>query len=132
MDVDIRRDGFRYTLHFERGENVGGLHKEPYAKKGTGSKIRWKPDLQVFTDIDVPLEYFHETIKRQAIVNAGVLFQFRVQTGKTFETTEYRYENGIADHVRELAGEDSLTPPRSGTPSARCATAPTSPNTKPK
>ncbi len=110
MDVDIRRDGFRYTLHFERGENVGGLHKEPYAKKDTGSKIRWKPDLQVFTDIDVPLEYFHETIKRQAIVNAGVLFQFRVQTGKTFETTEYRYENGIADHVRELAGEDSLTP----------------------
>ncbi len=51
--MDIRRDGFRYTLHFEKGENVGGLQKEPYAKKGTGSLIRWKPDLQVFTDIDV-------------------------------------------------------------------------------
>lgn len=110
MDVDIRRDGFRYALHFERGENVGGLQREPYSKKDTGSKIRWKPDLQVFTDISVPEEYFHETIKRQAIVNAGVLFEFRNQKGRSFEKTEYRYENGIADHVRELAGEDSLTP----------------------
>ena len=29
MDVDIRRGGTRYTLHFEKGENVGGLKKEP-------------------------------------------------------------------------------------------------------
>lgn len=111
MDVDIRRDGFRYTLHFERGENVGGLQKEPYAKKDTGSVIKWKPDLQVFTDIAVNTEYYLDILKRQAVVNAGIHFYFRNETtpGK-FETTEFCYENGILDHARELAGEDSLTP----------------------
>ena len=111
MDVDIRRDGQRYTLHFEKGENVGGLQQEDYAKKDTGTRIRWKPDLQVFTDIDVPLEYFIDTIKRQAIVNAGVLFVLKNQLADgTFETTEFCYENGISDHAKELAGEESLTP----------------------
>ena len=111
MDVDIRRDGFRYTLHFERGENVGGLQKEPYAKKDTGSVIKWKPDLQVFTDIAVNTEYYLDILKRQAVVNAGIHFYFRNETtpGK-FETAEFCYENGILDHARELAGEDSLTP----------------------
>lgn len=109
MDVDIRRDGYRYLLHFEKGENVGGLKKEPYAKKDTGTKIRWRPDLSVFTDIDVEPQYFIDVIKRQAIVNAGVTFLFRNQSGKTFETTEFNYKEGITDHVREIVGEQGLS-----------------------
>lgn len=110
MDVDIRRDGMRYTLHFEHGENVGGLKKEPYSKKDTGTKIHWKPDLQVFTDIHVPAEYFLETIKRQAIVNDGISFLFRNQTDAGIEETKFIYQQGVFDHVKEIAGEDSLTP----------------------
>ena len=111
MDVDIRRDGCRYTLHFEKGENVGGLKKEPYGKKGTGSLIKWKPDLQVFTDIDVSLDYYLDVLKRQAVVNAGLTFHLKneVAPGK-FETTDFCYENGILDHAQELLGEDALTP----------------------
>lgn len=109
MDVDIRRDGFRYTLHFERGENVGGLSKEIYNKKDTGTRIHWKPDLEVFTDVNIPDDYFLDTIKRQAIVNAGVKFIFRNQTENSFEITEFNYKNGIVDHVAELVGDDALT-----------------------
>lgn len=109
MDVDIRRDGFRYTLHFEKGENIGGLKKEPYSKKDTGTKIHWKPDLDVFTDIDVSTEYFLDTIKRQAIVNAGVEFVFRNQNGRTFDITTFNYQNGISDHVKEIVGDDALS-----------------------
>ena len=111
MDADIRYDGFRYTLHFERGENVGGLKKEPYAKKkDTGSVIRWKPDLKVFTDIAVPVEYYTDTLRRQAIVNAGVKFIFKNEVApKKFEMTVFCYENGIEDHVRELCGDDAMT-----------------------
>ena len=110
MDADIRYDGFRYTLHFEHGENVGGLNKEPCGKKATGSRIRWKPDIKVFTDIDVPADYYTDIIKRQAIVNAGVKFIFKNEVSpRKFETTEFCYENGILDHVRELVGEDALT-----------------------
>ena len=109
MDVDIRRDGYSYSLHFEKGENIGGLKKEPYSKRDTGSKITWKPDLEVFTDIDIQPEYFLDVMKRQAIVNAGVEFIFRNQVGRTFETTTFNYANGVVDHVAELIGENGLT-----------------------
>ncbi|MGM9607134.1 MAG: type IIA DNA topoisomerase subunit B [Oscillospiraceae bacterium] len=113
FDATIRRDGFKYTLHFEKGENIGGLHKEPTDRgKKTGSTFRWKPDLDVFTDIDIPLDYYLDVMKRQAVVNAGVTFRLRNETapGK-FETTEFKYENGIVDYVTELAGENTLTQP---------------------
>lgn len=109
MDVDIRRDGFRYTLHFEKGENIGGLKKEPYSKKDTGTKITWKPDLEVFTDIDIQPDYFIDIMKRQAIINAGVEFTFRNQNGKAFDTTTFNYANGIVDHVAEVIGDGGLT-----------------------
>ncbi len=116
MDVTVWRDGFEYTLRFERGEVVGKkgqeLRKTPLTRRKTGSKIHWLPDLEVFTDIAIPADYFTDVMKRQAVVNAGVTFRFRNETapGK-FETTEFLYENGIRDYVTELAGEESLTAP---------------------
>lgn len=112
MDAEIHRDGFCYKLHFEHGENIGGLDKQPYDKKDTGSRIKWKPDLKVFTDINVPLDYFKETIKRQAIVNDGVTFVLKNQTGAKFETFEYSYKNGIKDYVEELAADTAFTSPQ--------------------
>ena len=111
FDAVIHRDGFEYTLHFEHGENVGGLKKTPWNGRRTGSKFHWRPDLQVFTDVDIPVEYYLDVLKRQAVVNAGVTFVFRNQTGSTFETTEFRYENGLMDYVNEIAGEQSMTLP---------------------
>ena len=111
FDAVIHRDGLEYTLHFEKGENIGGLQKAPHSGKKTGSKFRWKPDLEVFTDIDSPVDYYRDVLKRQAVVNAGVTFRFRNQAGGKFETTEFRYENGIVDYVSELAGENPLTAP---------------------
>ena len=109
MDAEIKRDGMKYTLHFEKGFNVGGLVSEPYSKKDTGSRIKWKPDLNVFTDISIPLEYYQEVIRRQAIVNSRVHFELKNQIKGGFESFEYYYENGIADYVREFVGEDALT-----------------------
>ena len=110
MDVSIRRDGTLFTLHFEHGENVGGLGREPYSGKKTGTKIRWKPDIEVFTDIKPTDDYFTDIIRRQAIVNAGIRFIYRSeQEDGTFSETEFLYEHGIEDHVRELVGEDSIT-----------------------
>ena len=113
FDATIHRDGFKYTLHFEKGEIVGKLNKEPADRKKTGSTFRWKPDLDVFTDVHIPHEYFEDTLKRQAVVNAGVSFRYRRETEKgKFAETEYRYEHGILDYVTELAGEAPLTAPQ--------------------
>lgn len=109
MDVEIKRDGFKYNLHFEKGYNVGGLKKEPYSGKDTGTKTRWKPDIEVFTDINIPTEYFLDTIKRQAIVNDGLLFIFREQQGAKFVQQEIVYNNGIRDYVNETVGEERLS-----------------------
>ena len=111
MDVEVFRDGFRYELHFKRGNPVGKMIKEESVKKNRhGTRICWRPDLKVFTEIEVPVEVYEDLLKRQAIVNAGVSFVFRNQADNgAFETKTFYYANGIADYVSELAGSDAMT-----------------------
>ena len=111
FDATVRRDGYKYTLHFERGRNVGGLKKEPADRKKTGSVFHWQPDDEVFTDIRIPVEYYRDVLKRQAVVNPGIRFKFRNQVGKSFETEEYCYENGIREYLEEIVGDDAFTMP---------------------
>lgn len=110
MDVEIKRDGYKYSLHFEKGENIGGLKKEEYSGRDTGTKTKWKPDLKVFTDIDIPVSYYEDILKRQAVVNDGLVFIFRNQIGANrFETKEFTYKNGIKDYIEEVADGNELT-----------------------
>ena len=115
MNVTVWRDGNRYDLSFKKGKPVGKKGQElkigPSDRKKTGTTIRWRPDLDVFTDIDIPEEYFRDVLHRQAVVNAGVTFRFRNQNGNKFDVTDYVYENGILDYVAEIAHESPLTAP---------------------
>lgn len=112
MDVEILRDGFKFELHFEKGENIGGLKKTEFKHRHTGTKIRWKPDLEVFTDIDIPLEYYCDVMKKQAVVNSGVKFVLYNETdpGK-YEKFEFEYSNGIVDYLTELCDGKEKTLP---------------------
>ncbi len=111
MEAEIKTGGFRYELKFKKGKPSGKMLKEEYTKRDTGTRIKWKPDLDVFTDINVPLEYFQSTLKRQSVVNAGIRFILKDQKGHTnsFETYEYLYENGIKDYVDEVGGDTSIS-----------------------
>ncbi len=115
MDVTVWRDGNKYELHFKKGKVVGKKGQEltvsPADRKKTGTTIRWRPDLEVFTDIDIPEEFFKDVLHRQAVVNAGVTFRFRNQNGNKFDVTEYVYQNGILDYVNEIAHDKPLTAP---------------------
>jgi DNA gyrase subunit B len=115
MDVTVWRDGNKYELHFKKGKVVGKKGQEltvsPSDRKKTGTTIKWRPDLEVFTDIDIPEEFFKDTLHRQAVVNAGVTFRFRNQNGNKFDVTEYVYQNGILDYVSEIAHDSPLTSP---------------------
>ncbi len=108
MDVTIFRDNFKYVLHFEKGENIGGLYKEEFDYSNTGTIIKWKPDTDVFTDISVPITYFQEILKRQAIVNKGLTFI--LQDEETEEEYTFYYENGIKDYIEEISGNSNITP----------------------
>lgn len=107
MDVTVFRDGYRYALHFEKGENAGGMKKEKFKYDSTGTTIKWKPDLDVFTDIDIQLDYYQTVLKKQAVVNAGLTFKlYDEDSGETFT---YLYENGIMDYVREISGDKGIS-----------------------
>ena len=113
FDAVIRRDGKKYSLHFEKGENIGGLKTEKADRKQTGSRFRWRPDLDVFTDINVPLEYFTDVLKRQAVVNAGVTFRLKNEIAQgRFEELAFCYEHGILDYVTELTEQNAMTMPQ--------------------
>jgi DNA gyrase subunit B len=111
MEAEVRTGGYRYLLNFKHGKPVGEMIKEEYPKRDTGTRIKWRPDLKVFTDIDIPLEYFQDMMSRQSIVNAGVLFILKDQISSSkFETYEYIYSNGIVDYVEEVSDGKHLTP----------------------
>lgn len=107
MDVTVYKDGFKYELHFEKGYNKGGLKKEPCEYKQSGTLQRWKPDLEVFTDINIPLDFFTTILKKQAVVNAGL--KFKLYDEESNRHYEFLYENGITDYVRELSAGKELT-----------------------
>ncbi len=109
FDVEVVRDGFQYDLHFEKGNIVGEMKKTPTTQKKTGTTQKWRPDLEVFTDIQIPQEYFLDTIKKQAVVNPGVLFEFIDHTPDGVQKFDFCYENGITDYLKELVGEQGLT-----------------------
>ncbi len=112
MEVEIFRDGFRYFLEFEKGENKGGLLKEPTTHKQTGTRTKWKPDIDVFTDINISSDFIENTIDKQAIVNKGIRFVFKDQRPNgSFETKEFFYENGISDYIKILAGDSAFSEP---------------------
>ena len=100
MEAEIHTGGFCYELKFKAGKINGEMKKTPYDKKDTGSRIKWRPDMKVFTDINIPLEFYQDTLKRQSVVNSGIKFILKNQLTETkFETFEYMYENGIVDYV---------------------------------
>ena len=107
MDVTVCRDGYEHKLYFEKGENVGGLYKEEKKYRHTGTTIKWRPDLDVFTDINIPIEFFMESLKRQAVVNAGITFKLNYhETGGNVTKLVYKYENGIIDYINEICPDN--------------------------
>ena len=111
MDVTVFRDQKEYTLHFEKGQNIGGLNQKAYAGKKSGTITRWLPDLEVFTDINIPLDHFKEVLKKQAIVNAGLTFVLKYETDAGFENMSFCYQNGIEDYVREISDNPLIPEP---------------------
>lgn len=111
FDVTSVRDGYKYSIHFEKGKVKGtkssALEKVPYSGNEHGTVQRWKPDAEVFTETDIPAEEFCRIIKQQAVVNAGIRFVFTDE--ETGSRTEYFYPEGIKGYVEELAGENRIT-----------------------
>ena len=120
MEAEIHTRGYKYTLNFKAGKPVGKMGKEEYPLEDTGTRIRWKPDLRCFTEIDIPAEYFKKMLNEQAFINAGIRFVFRKQKGDIFETEEYYYENGLQEYFEKTYASQCLVSPQYWTHETRC------------
>lgn len=114
MDVFSYAGGKVSEMHFRKGEPVGQLAVVDIPRNGKkhGTVIKWRADLEVFKSIDIPKSYFVETLKKQAVVNAGIRFvlKFEDEDGQ-FSDDEFYYEKGIEERVRELASGKAITEP---------------------
>ncbi len=111
MNITSYQRGTKYTIGFVAGEPATNLEKTDSPKSKTGTVVRWKSDRKVFTDIEIPREYFSALLKKQAVANAGLTLALKWQKlDGTFESEEYCYENGITDYIREIVGENTLSP----------------------
>lgn len=123
MEAEIKRDGFRYCLKFKEGRPVGKMLKEEYKGKDTGTRIKFRLDLKVFTDIDsvkIPVEDLEIILKRQAAVNPGTVFVLRVENGGSFEEHKFCYKDGIAGYLRDVVKEEMITDIQKGTVETKC------------
>ena len=116
MEVTSCNGTWQYELRFEKGFNVTDDERGFTKHKGdgrTGTKIHWKPDLEVFTDIDIGTEFLTDMLRRQAVVNGGIEFLLRSETedGEINEQ-EFCYQQGINDYLAEVVGEKALTTPQ--------------------
>ena len=82
-------------MSFKKGEPVGKLKVSELKDLKPGSKkqgtiIRWRPDLDVFKEVDIPVEFLENTLRRQAFVNAGIRFVIEVEDDKgKFKSNEF-------------------------------------------
>lgn len=114
MNVTSYDGNEAHTISFRKGEPVSELQSRPLDKKErrTGTVIRWRPDIEVFTDIHIPHEYFADVLHRQAVVNPGITFLLRLEREDGgFDESTYVYEHGIADYIVERAGDSAKTEP---------------------
>ncbi len=116
MNVDSFDGRFVSSIRFEKGEPVTELERYELSPsdRRTGTVIHWRPDLEVFTDISIPADYFKEVLHRQAAINYGVKFVLEIEDEKgKFETIEYFYsaEDGLREYLNELSENKSVTEP---------------------
>ena len=111
MEVTSYQKGTQYSIAFKKGEPVGELQIAPCSKTRTGTVVRWKSDADVFTETDIPFEFFCKTMKKQAVANAGLTLELKwFDTEGNVRDESFCYPNGIADYMAEMVNDTAFTP----------------------
>ena len=102
MEMTIHRDGIIYFQRYEAGVPVEAL-KEVGTCDDTGTKISFRPDLSIFTDItDFDFEEVDTRVGETAFLNAGLKITITDERDENRHTSEHLYEGGLSEYVRQL------------------------------
>ncbi len=99
MEVEVKREGYRYRQTFARGVPTGDLELLGEADE-TGTRVTFKPDPKIFEEIEFQYDVVHKRLRELAFLNAGVtLVLLDLRTGRE---KVYQHAGGIRDYVRHL------------------------------
>ncbi|HSM09844.1 MAG TPA: DNA topoisomerase (ATP-hydrolyzing) subunit B [Gemmatimonadota bacterium] len=106
LDVEVKRDGFMWTQTFERGIKTTELTKGAKTKE-SGTRIRFTPDPEIFTDLNYNWETLENRLRELAYLNRGVVIRLRDERPEQEQEAEYYFEGGIVEYVDYLRGNKS-------------------------
>ncbi|DAC71328.1 MAG TPA: DNA topoisomerase (ATP-hydrolyzing) subunit B [Candidatus Poseidoniales archaeon] len=102
MEMTIYRGGTIYFQRYEAGVPVEAL-KEIGECSDTGTKISFKPDLSIFTEVvDFDFEEVDTRVSETAFLNAGLKMTILDERGEEPHVSEHLYEGGLSEYVGQL------------------------------
>ena len=110
LSVEVKRDGFVWNQSFQRGGKQSELEKGGKTKE-TGTKVHFKPDHQIFTELHYSWDTLANRLRELAYLNAGVSISLRDErrsSGEEPRHEHFHFEGGIVQYVEYLRG--SKTP----------------------
>jgi len=99
LDLEIARDGKLFHQTYSRGVPTSGLDVVGEAKR-TGTKIRFKPDLEIFGQRDYNFETLTQRLREIAFLNAGL--RITLTDERTGKAHDFKYDGGISSFVEHL------------------------------
>ncbi|MEX0705137.1 MAG: ATP-binding protein, partial [Nitriliruptoraceae bacterium] len=108
-EVEVSRDGARYTIAFERGARVDDLAQTGPSKK-TGTTVRFWPDADVFETVELDHDTVLQRLRETALLNPGL--EILLADDRDGRSVTLRFANGLVDFVSELlSGHDAIVEP---------------------
>lgn len=99
LKLESFRDGFHWEQNFSRGDPVTGLIKKE-ATEATGTKITFKPDAEIFSNIEFHFDILSQRLREQAFLNRGV--KVNITDERTGKSHHFLFEQGIQEFVQHL------------------------------
>jgi DNA gyrase subunit B len=101
LHLEIWRDGLTYEQEYARG-----IAKDRLARTGKtrrrGTKITFKPDAQIFDQVEFSFDKLSERLREKAFLNKGIRITIKDEREETEKSHEFYYKGGIAEFVKHL------------------------------
>ena len=101
LEVEVRKNGKLYRQLYKRGVPQYPL-KEVGEAEGTGTKVTFFPDSQIFETLDFSYETIRGRLREVAYLNKGIKIRLRDNRPEREREDEFRYEGGILDYVNYM------------------------------
>ncbi|MDB5293707.1 MAG: gyrB, partial [Phycisphaerales bacterium] len=110
LEVEVRREGKVHHMEFERGRKATDLKVVPPVgwTSPTGTKITFKPDHEIFPEIEYKYDVLSNRLRELAYLNEGI--HIVMEDERTGKKEEFKYTEGLKEFVISLnEGKNTLT-----------------------